>query len=372
MEPNDRSVAPKWAFVLLSNTAHPQPSTRISVLNMLPYLRQAGVQAEVVFEPALGSETPNLDGLMERLLAQRFDLVFFQKVRGASVYACVTDLSKSGIRTVYGVCDKIDAEMVRLTDRTVVVTEFLRSTCEPAMQHKVHVVHDGIEKPEHAKQDWGGHVGSRRQPLRAVLVTSANLKHLPVIGDPPDWLSVTIVGHYPANAEWRNRLRQTQWALQQAQTWDARISHLRFLANRRIVTQQWQPDSVYAAMLQADIGILPIDTPPALPTDAVLPTWQIKSENRLTLKMAIGLPVIATPIPSYEPVLAHGHNGFFARSRADWIGCLETLRQPAARSEIGRQARDSVIDRFSIQAQARLLLHAVAGDWPPIAPTHTE
>ena len=38
-------------FVLLSNSRDPQPSTRISVLKMLPYLRAAGYDPHILFEP---------------------------------------------------------------------------------------------------------------------------------------------------------------------------------------------------------------------------------------------------------------------------------------------------------------------------------
>jgi glycosyltransferase involved in cell wall biosynthesis len=87
-----------------------------------------------------------------------------------------------------------------------------------------------------------------------------------------------------------------------------------------------------------------------------VPAWKLKSENRLTLKMAIGLPVISSPIPAYEAVVEHGRNGFFARSPTEWTRYLEVVRDPAIRHEIGKAARESVLPRFSMEEQARRLV----------------
>jgi glycosyltransferase involved in cell wall biosynthesis len=106
-------------------------------------------------------------------------------------------------------------------------------------------------------------------------------------------------------------------------------------------------------MRQADIGIIPID-PEVNPEG-----WNLKSENRLTMKMCVGLPVISTPIPSYEAVVEHGQNGFLARSRHDWIECLETLRDPALRRGIGERARESVMKKYSMDEQARRLIEVL-------------
>jgi glycosyltransferase involved in cell wall biosynthesis len=103
-------------------------------------------------------------------------------------------------------------------------------------------------------------------------------------------------------------------------------------------------------LVEADIGVIPIvaDADPAV----IAPAWKVKSENRLTMKMSAGLPVIATPIPSYEAVIEHGVNGFLARTRHDWDRCLDALRDPELRREMGEHARRSVSARFSMQAQA--------------------
>jgi glycosyltransferase involved in cell wall biosynthesis len=348
----------KIGFVLLSNTRDPIPSTRIAVLNMFPFLRAAGFEPHAVFEPAHATETPEVPDLAHRLVAEGFRIVVFQKVHGPSVEALARKLSASGVRTVYAVCDRVDAAMAAATDITIAVTDYLRSLYPRELQAKIHVVHDGIEHPDRCKTEWREDRGSRQRPLRAVLVTSDKLERLPLIGEPPEWLEVTIVGRYPAAGKPLRRLREVRWKLDEL-AWQERVPYLRFLANRRIRCVPWHPSHVYDVVRQSDIGIIPIETSPAHGTGAPAPAWKVKSENRLTMKMSVGLPVIATPIPAYEPVIQQHRNGFLARSQQEWTACLEALREPKARRAIGARARESVLTAYSMEEQARRLVEVL-------------
>ncbi len=159
----------KVGFVLLSNLKKPQPSTRITVLNMLPFLQSMGIQTQLVFNPDSDGEEPNVDGLAQRLILEKFDCIYFQKIHGASVQACVRNLSKAGIGTIYGVCDMVDVEMSQLVDLTLVPTDYLKSIHPYHLQEKIRVVHDGIENPEIQKKEWDNHMGSRKVPLKPFL-----------------------------------------------------------------------------------------------------------------------------------------------------------------------------------------------------------
>jgi glycosyltransferase involved in cell wall biosynthesis len=357
-------------FVLLSDSHRPLPSTRIAALNMFPFLRAAGFAPQIVFEPAGADENPDLTGLAPSLLERGLSIVVFQKVHGPSAEALAQRLAAAGVKTVYCVCDLVDLPMARACDATVVVTDFLKSLYPATLQARIHVVHDGIEHPELCKRDWGGGHGTRARPLRAVLVTSAALDRLPMIGAPPAWLEVHIVGAYPpAPALWQ-RLRHARWTLAGRAGLRARAACLRFLANRRIRRVAWHPFEMYQHMTQADIGIIPIDTWPEAAAGQTPPAWQLKSENRLSMKMCAGLPVIATPIPAYLPLIEQGKNGLLASWRDDWMAGLDALRDPALRASIGRRARATVLERYSMREQARLLIALLSSLAPPdLAPT---
>lgn len=346
----------KIGFVLLSNSQHPMPSTRIVVFNMFPFLRTANFEPHIVFEPGVSTETPDVSGLASSLLTEGFSIVFFQKVHGPGVVDLARQLSDAGIKTVYSVCDLVNVEMAVATDVTIVISDYLKSLYPKELHSKIRVVHDGIEQPNVCKTDWGMHRGTRNSRLRAVLVTSASLDQLPVLGIPPEWLEVTIIGRYPYPGKVLQHLREMRWKIGAKRNMRDRLTYFRFLANRRIRCQAWDPVRVYEAMQQADIGIIPVTTLPEHELGRVPPHWKIKSENRLTMKMCVGLPVIATPIPSYEPVIEQGRNGFLARSRQEWFEYLEALRDPTLRQKIGERARESVLNRYSMHEQARCLI----------------
>ena len=345
--------AVKLGFVLLSKTANPIPSTRIVVLNMLPYLRAAGFDPHIVFEPATSTKTPDVTGLAEKIKAGGFQLVVLQKVFGDSVLELARELRQAGIKTVFSICDFVNPAMCDATDATIVVTDYLKSLYPKAQQAKVFVVHDGVERPQLHKSEWGSHAGTRLRPLNAVLVTSSSLDRLPLLGTPPSWLKVTIVGRYSASGSPLRRWQENKWHMARKHGAAERWRYLRFLANRRIVCDAWGAESVYDAMHSADMGIIPIEVDPVRdPTGE----WKVKSENRLTLKMAMGLPVVATPIPSYEPVIEQGVNGFLARSLDDWMQCLTALRDPALRQHVGEKARETALARYSMDRQAERLI----------------
>ncbi len=342
-------------FVLCSSVAHAIPSTRIAVLNILPFLQSAGFQPCIVFEPPQPDERPVLAGVAKQVLEAGCEVVVLQKVHGSEAVALAQDLASAGVRTIYAVCDLVDVEMVQATDATITVTEYLKSLYPKWLQSCIHVVHDGIEKPAICKSEWGTMKADTINPLRAVLVTSSALDRLPVIGSPPAWLNVRIVGRYSRGFD-RWRAVRWKWVAQPA---GERLDYLRFLTDSRIKCVPWDPEGVYRELTQADIGVIPIETPADDPGGDASHSWKNKSENRLTLKMSIGLPVIATPIPSYEAVIEHGVNGFLARSARDWATCLSALRDPARRREMGLAARASVIERYSMQEQSARLIRVL-------------
>ncbi len=359
MEP----VNVKMGFVLASHSSDPLPSTRISVLHMFPYLREAGIEPVIVYEPESTSATahPVLPDLTERVRAQGIGVVYFQKVLGNSAGEQMRKLSAAGVRIVLGLCDYVDPELAEVADSVIVVTDYLRSLFPAAQHHKIAVVHDGLENDQVHKDDYGSRRGSPAEPLRAVLVTSHDLYHLPVLGAPPDWLEISIVGRYaPADAR-LDRMREVKRALEACGGAGAAARILSFVFNRRIRRVGWTPDGVYDEMLRADIGIIPIDRTPAHEAGAMPPPWKVKSQNRLTMKMAVGLPVIATPIPSYLPVVEQGANAFLAETPADWAAFLDQLRDPAERERIGRAARAHVIETNSQQRQAQELIAVLQG-----------
>lgn len=344
----------KIGFALLSSSSCPLPSTRIACLNLFSHLRYAGFEPEVLLDPVVPCEEPDVGDLVAKALARSCDIVVFQKIRGRSVAQAATRLRSAGVKTIYCVCDLVDDQMAEATDATIVVTNFLKTLYRPELRARVHVVHDGIERPDLMHEPHpAAHLG---RTLEACLVTSQELYAIPVLGFPPHGWRVNVIGRFPPRPRRMARVRAARWSLSQAADARSRFSLLSAMLHPGIRHVAWDPEAVYDHLARTDIGIIPIDTSERSANTSTNPSWKLKSENRLTLKMAMGLPVIATAIPAYEEVIENGRNGFFAVSRRDWLRCFDHLRDPDRRREIGSRARESVLPRFSIDAQARSFL----------------
>jgi hypothetical protein len=342
----------KLGLVLAGPLDPPLPSTRVALLNILPLLHAQGFSSVVLHAPAQAQETPQLALRASDIRAQGVQTVIFQKVYGPSAVALAAELEAVGIRTVFLVCDRVVPHMAATTSATVCVTQHLASLYPARLAPRMHVVHDGIERPEVQKTRWRLDRGSVLRPLRAVLVTSSRLDELPVLGNPPPWLQVHVVGHYPERHDWTARARSA-WRHWQQQP-DRHGHQLRMAMNPRIRVHAWGPESVYQHLVNADMGIIPIQRQP--PLDSVpAPAWSVKSENRLTLKMAVGLPVVATPIPAYEHAIGDAKSALLVQDRFDWLAALRSLRDPDARKQIGQSARTAVLEPFGIQRQAERL-----------------
>lgn len=76
-------------------------------------------------------------------------------------------------------------------------------------------------------------------------------------------------------------------------------------------------------------------------------TFPAKGNVKVTTPMAIGLPVIASPIESYMEAIEIDETGYIAISDTDWIHHLVHIRNPFMRSVMGLRARRHVLNEYS-------------------------
>jgi glycosyltransferase involved in cell wall biosynthesis len=77
------------------------------------------------------------------------------------------------------------------------------------------------------------------------------------------------------------------------------------------------------------------------------------SEWKITLGMAAGLPAVASPQPSYVEAIEHRGGGIVADGDDEWRAALERLRDSDLRDELGRRARETVLERYATPVVAR-------------------
>jgi hypothetical protein len=117
-------------------------------------------------------------------------------------------------------------------------------------------------------------------------------------------------------------------------------------------TKTWREHTVFQDIIDCDIAIVPV------------PMSQYcinKSTNRLAMMFALGMPVIASPLPSYLTLGKPGLNMLFAESPERAQEHLIYLKSESARQQLGTEARKSLGDRFSVDRIGAMWINALAG-----------
>jgi glycosyltransferase involved in cell wall biosynthesis len=77
------------------------------------------------------------------------------------------------------------------------------------------------------------------------------------------------------------------------------------------------------------------------------------TEWKITLGMAAGLAAVASPQQSYIEAISHRGGGIIAAGPGEWWVALDQLRDARFRAELGRRARETVVERYSTPVVAR-------------------
>jgi glycosyltransferase involved in cell wall biosynthesis len=77
------------------------------------------------------------------------------------------------------------------------------------------------------------------------------------------------------------------------------------------------------------------------------------TEWKITLGMATGLPAVASPQQSYVEAIEHRGGGIVADSPEQWRQALQRLQDHELREELGRRARETVVERYSTAVISR-------------------
>lgn len=116
----------------------------------------------------------------------------------------------------------------------------------------------------------------------------------------------------------------------------------------RLVQKPYDRQNDVAEFQDMDIGLYPLVDEP----------W---SKGKAGLKavqyMAVGIPVVASPVGSLTEIVRHGECGFFAKTDEEWAARLaQLLTDEPLRRRMGEQGRRLVEERYCVQVQAPVLV----------------
>ncbi|GHN02978.1 hypothetical protein WSM22_44670 [Cytophagales bacterium WSM2-2] len=135
---------------------------------------------------------------------------------------------------------------------------------------------------------------------------------------------------------------------------DKRLSNWKLItiSNHRDATLRWSPDFL-ETFRHADAVALPV----AVDNEES----SVKSANRLLQSMALSLPVICSPLPSYNHVITSGDDGFICKTSEEWIQTLKLLEDADERREIGTRAFQTAM-HFRLEETISLWIKALGLD----------
>lgn len=106
----------------------------------------------------------------------------------------------------------------------------------------------------------------------------------------------------------------------------------------------WSEEDEVEMMRGFDVGIMPLPDEP----------WaRGKCGFKLIQYMALGLPVVASPVGVNAEIVEEGVNGYLASTREEWCVALKRLMDsPADRQRMGQAGRRKVEAHYSLQVTA--------------------
>jgi glycosyltransferase involved in cell wall biosynthesis len=118
----------------------------------------------------------------------------------------------------------------------------------------------------------------------------------------------------------------------------------------------WSAETEAASLGMSHVGIMP------LPDDEFT---RGKGGYKALLYMAVGRPVVLSPVGVNAEIVVHGRNGLLARTVDEWVGALDALADSRElRGRLARAGRVSVENGYSAESGAAAFAGVVKGVLP--------
>ncbi|HVY73285.1 MAG TPA: hypothetical protein VG890_00555 [Puia sp.] len=274
-------------------------SSRIHGIRVHEKLRELGYHSVLAYRPAGVEEVvpfnqKDIDDLEK--VFQRGDIAIFQKIKSEANFALFEVLRRLGVKLVLIDCDlPLSEKAAELMDLVICTSSLLADLYAQKGATSIYI-EDSPESfflPRDAKSAekllcyWFGEgSGGKWKDVEILKDIIKNEKRL------ERWELVTISNHPDADIKW----------------------HSGFLRN----------------LLDADVVVVPVFQESE--------AWQVKSANRILQAMALSLPVLCSPIPSYRNIIKQNKNGIICYSKEDWVNALIGMEQASNRACLGANA----------------------------------
>jgi glycosyltransferase involved in cell wall biosynthesis len=150
----------------------------------------------------------------------------------------------------------------------------------------------------------------------------------------------------PYNFEYLNLIRDALRRMQAQLQMRFRVisSHPPVLPGVNVEFRRWSLDTEVEDLQDCQLGVMPLFDD----------RWaRGKCGLKLLQYMAMGIPVVASPVGVNKEIISDGTNGFWATSEEEWFKRLMQLCQDSPlRATMGRAGRQTVVEQYSLETWA--------------------
>jgi len=120
--------------------------------------------------------------------------------------------------------------------------------------------------------------------------------------------------------------------------------NLDIIAGKGYGNVEWSLETVWDNIVKNDIAIVPSIRGIRDGFD-----FEAKTSGRIAMYMALGVPVIATPLPSAMEIISPGINGCFANSIEEFLELINVLSNKKLRIAVSDNAREMIYQNHSVE-----------------------
>jgi glycosyltransferase involved in cell wall biosynthesis len=325
----------KKVYFLIQEWEH--PASRYRVLQYVPYLKESQVEANVALFPDSFCKWMKLFSEI-----QDYDIIFIQKKR--LWHWQLWYLRRKHIRIIYDFDDAVMfkspvdgggrsfkrqrtfARMVKYSDYVIAGNQYLKSKAM-VYNKNIIIIPTSIDTDKYTIKDYSK---SKEKVTIGWIGSKSSLPFLKELIPAFDQLA----GEY-------------------------NFVELKIICNdffdckMPIVKKVWALQDENTDLQDIDIGLAPLSDH----------EWtKGKCATKLLQYMAVGIPVICSPVGVHNEIIKEGINGFLAASIKEWTEKIDLLiKNKALRKTIGLEGKKTLESSFSLKANIPIFINIING-----------
>jgi len=300
------------------------PSTRLRLLNYLPWLKKKSISYDLVFATDKSKLIRNIKRIFGAVRAVRSDIVFIQKL---TLPPFIINLLKINSKLIYDFDDALYVETQNQKKRSHRLNYILQ---------KSDLVIAGNDELKRYAMGYNQHVVTLPTPVPEIKQGPSKSK------DPDALKTIGWIGsaHNLYNLEEKKDLFIKLMA--QREDWQLHVvSNGSFSLDgfdHRVKNFKWTLETEDQMIADFDIGIMPLENS----------EWNRgKCAYKALQMMAVGKPVVASPVGMNTTVIANNVNGYLADTDEAWLDALQKLLSSSdLRKSIGEHAAETVARHY--------------------------